>query len=136
MQLINLFLAHVFEVILVDLGGFESERLNAAQIFEVFLCKDQLGKCRRREISDLFKALVLISENKLRNSMVFTGNFACSADRLDAGIALERIFGKCFPKLCFFSGKRSNNLLDIDRTIGSRTRALLLSIYTIETRTV
>src|SRR6185369_3825175 len=136
MQLINLFPAHVFEIILVDLGGFESERLNTAQILEVFLCKDQLGKCRRRKKSDLFKALVLISENKLGNSRVFTGNLACGADRLDGRVAFECIFGKRLPKLCFFSSKCSNDLLDIGRTIINRTGSLLLSVYTVETRAV
>src|ERR1044071_1141579 len=110
MQLIELFLAYVFEVILVDLGSFESERLNAAQIFEVFLSEDEFRKCRRWEISDLFKAFVLIGENKLRNSMIFTGDLAPHADRLDGSVAFEGIFRKGFPKLCFFTSKGANDL--------------------------
>src|SRR6185369_15159756 len=99
MQLINLFLPHVFEVILVDLGGFESERLNAAQIFEVFLCKGEFRKCRRRKIGNLLKALVLIRENELRNSMIFSGDGTSCTKRIDGGVTFERIFGECFPKL-------------------------------------
>ena len=92
-QLVDVFFPDVGEVVLADFRRLECEWLDAAQVFEIFLRKRDLGQRWRWEESDLFETLVVVIKNKARGTMVFSGDFSSDSYRLNKGITLKRILG-------------------------------------------